>query len=117
MQKLVRLLLDKMRMVKEDAFAVAHVVEEAFAGQSELDDDLVNPQLRQVLYDLQDSKVLDVRRTEGDEGGRSRRHYYWHVRDPSDGDRLPERAVPDPAERLYHRLADEAWARRPAPDE
>ena len=42
MSKLVRLLRDRMRMLREDASAVAKVVEEAFRGASELDDELLD---------------------------------------------------------------------------
>ncbi len=104
-------------MLREDAVAVAHVVEEAFQGRSELDDELVGKEVRQVFYDLQDRKILEVRRDETRDDGQDRRHYYWRVRDPGDFDRLPEPHVPDAAERLYGRLGDEAWARRPVAEE
>jgi hypothetical protein len=99
--------------MRDDALAVAKVVEEAFAGQSELDDEALDKDLRQVFYDLQDSKVLDIRREERRVDGSSRRHYLWHVRDIGLDGPLPDPAVPDPAERLYLRLGDSAWERRP----
>jgi len=101
-------------MVREDAQAVAKVVEEAFQGRSELDDELLHKDVRQVFYDLQNEKILDIRREETREDGVAKRHYLWRIRDELPGDVAPP-AAPDPAERLYHRLDDEAWERRRAP--
>ena len=115
MAGLVHLLLERMRMLREDAVAVASVVEEAFQGQSELDDELLDKDTRQVFYDLQNEKILDVRREEVREDGVARRHYLWRIREDlplGDGPALPR----DPAERLYHKLADEAWERRRSAD-
>src|SRR5688572_1162705 len=111
MAGLANLLGARLRMLREDALAVAGVVEEAFQGKSELDDELLDKATRQVFYDLQNEKILDVRREERREDGVDRRHYLWRIRED-----LPLDAGPaldrDPAERLYHRLADEAWERR-----
>ena len=98
----------------EDAQAVARVVEEAFQGRSELDDELLHKDVRQVFYDLQNEKILEVRREEVRVDGVDRRQYLWRVRDeiPLDVSPVP---APDPAERLYHRLDDEAWERRRSP--
>ncbi len=117
MGALLRLLSDKMRMVREDALAVSQVVEEAFQGQSELDDEVLDKDLRQVFYDLQDEKILAVRRVEVREHGQARRHYLWSVREEA---ALPEPAAapaPDAAERLYQRLDERRWERkRPVAD-
>lgn len=112
MSRLLHLLVERMRMVREDAAAVAKVVEEAFAGSSELDDERLDKDLRQVFYSLQDEKVLDVRREERRESGLQRRHYLWHVRDgqvPAAAEHAQQR---DDQERLYERLSDDAWERR-----
>lgn len=101
-----------MRMLREDALAVAKVVEEAFQGQSELDDELLDKDTRQVFYDLQNEKILDVRREERRSEGVARRYYLWRIRDE-----VPLAGAPDlerdMTERLYRRLGDEAWERRP----
>lgn len=112
MSRLVQLLIARMRMLREDALAVSKVVEEAFAGASELDDERLDKDLRQVFYSLQDENVLAVRREERREDGAARRHYLWHVREGSDlvgPEAAPHR---DPDQRLYERLADDAWERR-----
>lgn len=111
MANLVRLLGDRMRMLREDAVAVAHVVEEAFRGQPEVSDEALDKDVRQVFYDLQNEKILDIRRDESREDGQARRHYYWRVRD-EEMPTLPEPMRPDPTERLYEKLSDSAWERR-----
>lgn len=114
MGRLVGLLRDRMKMLLEDAAAVGAVVEEAFAGESELDDERLDKDLRQVFYSLQDEKILDVRRVERtDPAGQSRRHYLWTVREEA---QLPvdvARPQPSEEEQLYLRLRDTSWERRP----
>ncbi len=116
MGSLLRALSDKMRMLKEDAVAVSQVVEDAFAGRSELDDEFIDKDLRQVFYDLQDEKILEVRRVELREDGQERRHYLWSIREDDD---VPAPAAPadvDPALRIYARLGEQAWERRHVPE-
>lgn len=104
-------------MVREDAAAVARVVEDAFAGRSELDDEGLQKDVRQVFYDLQDSDILEIRRDESRDDGETRRHYYWRVRDGHE--RADRRAGPivTADERLYRRLGDDAWERHVPPEE
>lgn len=112
MSRLVRLLRDQMRMLKEDAQAISRVVEEAFRGQSELDDDSLDPHLRQVFYDLQDEDILKVRRQEYTKDGRILRGYFWSVSDQERGLTPMRPARQDPVEDLYSGLKDGAWERR-----
>lgn len=114
MPNLVELLRKRLRMLKEDAAAVAHTVESAFAGQDEVEDEMLDKDLRQLFYDLQDEKILDVRRQEFTRDGHLLRGYYWHIREP---ERVIEEhaARLDPAERLYRRLGEDAWERRRPP--
>src|SRR5688572_19442027 len=111
---LVQLLRERMRMVREDAQAVARVVEEAFQGRSELDDELLHKDVRKVFYDLQSEKILVVRREDAGVDDVARRQYLCSISDDLPRDE-PMPPAPDPAERLYHRLDDEAWERRRAP--
>lgn len=101
-------------MLREDALAVSQVVEEAFHGQTELDDEFLDKDLRQVFYDLQDEKILDVRRVEVREEGQARRHYLWRVREDEEVQGPAQRAGPDATERLYLKLDDRHWERRVA---
>lgn len=112
MAGLVGILRQRMKMLIEDAAAVSQVVEDAFAGQSELDDDRLDKDLRQVFYSLQDEKILDIRREERtDERGEAKRHYLWRVRDDAGPDEASPRVLSE-EERLYLRLRDEAWERK-----
>ena len=99
-------------MLREDAAAVAKVVEEAFRGESELDDDLLDPHLRQVFYDLQDSDVLKVRREEVVEEGRLMRRYNWSVQEEAGLAPRARTADHDALGDLYGGLNDVAWKRR-----
>lgn len=113
MGRLADLLRHKMQMLREDAQAVAGVVEEAFKGHSELEDDELDASLRQVFYDLQDAKVLDVRRREYDRDGERLRGYTWTVLDEDAGLRPEGHDQPrDPVEELYQDLGAQAWQRR-----
>lgn len=112
MAKLMRILQDRMRMLREDAMAVAEVVESAFKGSEEVDDELLGKDLRQVFYDLQDEKILEVRRDVAEVQGREERHYYWRIADKElrgDDDRP---RMPEAEELVYRRLRDDAWERR-----
>lgn len=111
MSKLVRLLVERMRMLREDAAAVAKVVEDAFQGNNELDDELIDKDLRQVFYSLQDEKLLAIRREERSEDGEARRHYLWHLPDLDDV-AAPQPRQGDDVQRIYQRLGDSAWERR-----
>lgn len=113
MSGLARLLRERMRMLREDATAVAKVVEEAFRGESELDDDRLDPHLRQVFYDLQDEKILQVRRQEYRKDGHVKRGYYWSIDGaPGEVDRWARQPV-DRDAGVYDELSDSAWQRRP----
>jgi hypothetical protein len=114
MAGIARILLEKMRMVREDALAVAKVVEDAFNGREEMEDEELDTQLRQVFYDLQDAEVLSVRRHEyTGEDGRMLRGYQWHIKEGElirDEPRAPEPG--DEALDVYQSLRPQAWQRR-----
>lgn len=101
-------------MLREDAVAVANVVDEAFKGHSELDDDTLDPHLRQVFYDLQDEKLLKVRRTEYEKDGQRLRGYFWSIDEAAPRLDRYRRDEQDPVEDLYDGLRDDAWERRSA---
>jgi hypothetical protein len=113
MRGLVAILRNRMQMLREDAAAVAKVVEEAFEGRSELEDDGLDASLRQLFYDLQDARVLDVERREYERDGRLLRGYRWHVlEDAPLTPRAPTRPEPDADAALYEMLGNDAWKRR-----
>lgn len=115
MARLVQALRDKMRMLREDALAVARVVEDAFRGGDAVDDDALDAEMRQLFYDLQDAHVLNVQRREYECDGRLLRGYTWHLEESAALDRpAPLRPEPTDEERLYATLPASAWAdRRP----
>ncbi len=113
MHRLARLLRDKVRMMRDDALAVAHVVEEAFRGEDELNDEFLDSELRSMFYQLQDEGVMDIRRTEYKLDGRDRRAYFWRLREDEVVPMRGHGVLPrDHTSRIYHRLEDQAWARR-----
>jgi hypothetical protein len=108
MASLAAILRRKLQMLKEDALAVASTVESAFQGRDEVSDDALDKDLRQLFYDLQDEKILDVRRQEFTQDGRLLRGYYWHIRE--EAAELPKHVAEfDPTEKLYRRLPEQAW--------
>ena len=114
MGRLVDVLRRRMQMLREDAQAVASVVEDAFQGGSEIDDDALDAELRQLFYDLQDAKVLGVARREYTKQGQTLRGYTWQVLDEVDRQQQPLRPTPeiDPDAALDEALGDQAWQRR-----
>ncbi len=115
MANLVRLLRDKMRMLREDAHAVARVVEEAFRGNDSIEDDDLDAEMRQLFYDLQDAQVLDVQRREYECEGHLRRGYTWHVNEAPRFDHPAPVAPQDPDAQLYQELPHKVWANRRRP--
>lgn len=114
MRGLVQILRHRVQMLRADAAAVAKVVEEAFQGRSELEDDDLDVQLRQLFYDLQDARVLDVERHEYERDGRLLRGYRWHLlHDEPLTPVRPHRGPADPDAAVYEDLKDDAWKRRP----
>lgn len=111
---LARLLRDRMRMLREDAVAVSRVVESAFKGRDAVEDEELDAQLRQVFYDLQDAKVLEVERHEYERDGRLLRGYKWHIATGEvTRDEVTPLLVEDPTAELYHHLRPRHWERRP----
>lgn len=116
MRGLARLLRERMQMLREDALAVAQVVDEAFQGRSAVEDDDLDAELRQLFYDLQDAKVLQVQRREYEADGRLLRGYQWSVMEGrAETQAAPLRREADPDEDLYRSLGDDAWKRRQPP--
>jgi hypothetical protein len=107
--KFVDVLRDRIRMMREDALAVAAIMEDAFQDRDSVNDDLLDSDLRQMFYDLQDLEVLDIRRREYKEGSQTLRGYEWHIKPEV---RAPAPTPASPVPSLYGDLDDSAWARR-----
>lgn len=115
MPGLVDMLRRRLRMLREDAQAVAQTVEQAFHGDDEVEDEALDKDLRQLFYDLQDEKILDVRRQEYTKDGQLLRGYFWHMREDVGDLPNPDRTVATPEEQLYLKLRENAWERRRGP--
>lgn len=114
MGNLVGALRSKMRMMREDALAVARVVEDAFRGADAVEDDDLDAEMRQLFYDLQDAQVLDVQRREYTCDGHLRRGYTWSVNQQEALDR-PAPVRPNGELDVYSQLPATAWANRRRP--
>lgn len=113
MGNLASALRNKMRMLREDAAAVARVVEDAFRGADAVEDDDLDAEMRQLFYDLQDAEVLAVQRREYTCEGRVMRGYTWHVNE------APRLEQPSPMARrpvagndVYAELPANVWSSR-----
>lgn len=115
--KLERALRKVFNMVREDAVATASVVETAFNGEDEVNDEDLDKDIRSLFYQLEKENLLQVRRTEYKFEGQIRRAYFWRMR------RLDEANLDDfgssfskedlEATKLYRQLPQELWARKP----
>ena len=104
---LVRGLVRRMSMAKEDASHVAEEVKNMFRGQDEIEDSIVSRDCRIIFYTLQDEGLMSVRRLEVKQKGTSipLRHYYWSLKEP-------ERAQRKEREDPYEDIPAEVWSRR-----
>lgn len=117
-KKLERALRQAFNMMREDAAATARVVETAFRGEDEVNDEDLDKEIRSLFYTLEKERLLQVRRTEYKFEGQVRRAYFWRL------NKLDEWALDDfgpvlskddiDASRLYRSLPQENWARRAA---
>lgn len=111
--ELAQALEREMDMRSNDAREIASLVLSAFAGEDELDDEELDPDLRSVFYELEEHRLLDFRREETrNEEGHIRRYFHWRIR--------WEEVSPDEAETdtasgeegtVYDDLPQNAWAR------
>jgi len=105
-------------MMREDAEATAKVVETAFKGEDEVNDEDLDKDVRSLFYALEKESLLQVRRTEYKFDGQVRRAYFWRVsRIESLGlqDFGPAVSKEDlEASKVYRQLPQELWARKPA---
>lgn len=105
-------------MMREDAEATANVVESAFHGEDEVNDEDLDKEVRSLFYQLEKESLLQVRRTEYKFDGQVRRAYFWRL------NKLDSLALDDfgPAiskedlemAKIYRQLPQDNWSRRPA---
>lgn len=116
--KLEHALRRVFNMVLEDAQATAKVVDGAFKGEDEVNDEDLDKDIRSLFYALEKESLLQVRRTEYKFDGQVRRAYFWRL------NRLESQGLDDfgpsvskedlEATKVYRQLPQEIWSRRPA---
>lgn len=114
--KLEHALRKVFNMVLEDAEATARVVDTAFKGEDEVNDEDLDKDVRSLFYQLEKESLLQVRRTEYKFDGQVRRAYFWRL------NRLESLGLDDfgpviskedlEATKVYRQLPQEKWARR-----
>jgi hypothetical protein len=117
LRKLEHALSRIFNMMREDAEATAKVVETAFKGEDEVNDEDLDKDVRSLFYALEKESLLQVRRTEYKFDGQVRRAYFWRL------NRLEKLGLDEfgpviskddiEATKVYRQLPQEIWARRP----
>lgn len=104
-------LKERFDMRDEDADEIAVLVAEKFSGNSEINDEALDPAERSVFYVLESKKLLSWRREEYDDAsGERRRAFYWRVReDVLETAAKPSAKVQTPEEATYAQLPKDAW--------
>lgn len=107
-------LQERFDMAPEDASEIASVLADVFGGESEVNDETLDPSIRSIFYTLEAKKLLSFRREEYSiETGERRRGFWWRIREEA----LAPASVQVPIESdedVYASLPRDAWARQHA---
>lgn len=107
-------LRERFDMAADDAEAIALTLAEVFGGESEVNDESLDPAVRSIFYTLEAKKLLTFRRYEYSlETGERRRGFAWRIRDEA----LTPGATTIPVdseEDVYANLPRDVWARQHA---
>lgn len=107
-------LRERFDMAPDDAEAIALTLAEVFGGESEVNDESLDPSVRSIFYTLEAKKLLTFRRYEYTlETGERRRGFAWRIRDEA----LAPGATTIPVETeedVYANLPRDVWARQHA---
>ena len=107
-------LREKFDMASDDAEAIAMTIAEVFAGETEVNDESIDPSVRSIFYTLEAKKLLTFRRFEYNlETGERRRGFAWRIREEA---LLPQATtIPvESEEDVYANLPRDVWARQHA---
>lgn len=111
---LVEALRDRFDMSEVDAVEIASTLAEVFAGETEVNDETIDPSVRSIFYTLEAKKILTFRRYEYSlETGERRRGFAWRIREEA----LAPTATSIPVETeedVYANLPRDVWARQHA---
>ncbi len=115
--KLEKALLRVFKMVREDAEATARVVESAFNGEDEVNDEDLDKEVRSLFYLLEKENLLQVRRTEYKFEGQVRRAYFWRLNNLEElrmDDAFGASVTKDDldATKVYWQMSSDMWNRR-----
>ena len=104
----------KFDMAADDAQAIADTLAEVFAGETEVNDETIDPSVRSIFYTLEAKKILTFRRYEYQlDTGERRRGFAWRIREEA----LVAEGTPIPIETeedIYANLPRDVWARQHA---
>lgn len=106
-------LVREFEMEEGGAEELAEEVLAWFADEAEVNDELLDAELRSVFYTLEGKKILTFRRAEGpNEQGEHRRSFFWRLRPESLGFQPANPPPSDPVTEVYTKLPREAWRHR-----
>lgn len=107
-------LRERFDMEADDAEAIADTLAEVFGGETEVNDETIDPSVRSIFYTLEAKKILTFRREEYSiETGERRRGFWWRIREAA----LSPGATTIPVETeedVYANLPRDAWTRQHA---
>lgn len=96
-------------MRPEEAEELGEVVLSQFEGHEEVDDEMLDAELRSVFYTLESKRLLSFRRVEYTRAeGDRRRAFYWRLRHEEKAEGAREIPVQGP-EDVYSSLPADAW--------
>jgi len=111
MKLLTKAFMNRFDMSEEDASSLAKIVQGVFDGRKEIEDSLISKEIRALFYELENNRLLKVRREEQKRGKLVLRRYYWSmnyeiIRRAANGKKEDE------VSRLYAALPRRAWSSR-----
>lgn len=107
-------LRERFDMSTEDSEAISMTMAEVFGGETEVNDESLDPSIRSIFYTLEAKKILTFRRYEyALETGERRRGFAWRIRE--EALQPPTTTIPVEAEEdVYANLPRDVWARQHA---
>ena len=102
---------NRFDMSDEDAKKLARIISNIFRNADEVDDASIDKYVRSLLYDLQNERLVKVRREEIKKKNRLFRKYYWYLNMEVIKREANKRVDDDPG-RIYRMLAKRVWLSR-----
>lgn len=102
---------NKFDMSDDDAKKLAKIISGIFKGRKEIDDASLSKYVRSLLYDLQNERIVKVRREEIKKRNKSFRKYYWYLNMEVINEEANREVDNDPG-KIYRVLAKRVWLSR-----